>query len=80
MRDCIICIKSVIYNEMCRDAQGYIGRGTMSLDFRPLRKAKHSQPAAQAAGCFCCTAAGKLAWPTSDNGNRQEVRRTDGCE
>ena len=25
LRDCIICIKSVIYNEMCRDAQGYTG-------------------------------------------------------
>ena len=51
----------------------------MSLYFRPLRNPFGTmQPAAQAAGCFCCTAAGKLAWPTSDNGNRQEVRRTDG--
>ena len=37
LRYCIICIKSAIYNEMCRDAQGYTGKGTMSLYFRPLR-------------------------------------------
>ena len=38
LRYCIICIKSAIYNEMCRDAQGYTGKGTMSLYFRPLRQ------------------------------------------
>lgn len=37
------------------------------------------QPAAQAAGCFCCPADGELAHRTTDNENRQEVRRTDGC-
>ena len=37
------------------------------------------QPAAQAAGCFCCPADGELAHRTADNENRQEVRRTDGC-
>ena len=77
---CIICIKSVIYNEMCRDAQGYTGRGTMSLYFRPLRNPFGTmQPAAQAAGCFCCPANGELAPRTTDNENRQEVRRTGGC-
>ena len=37
------------------------------------------QPAAQAAGCFCCPADGELAHRTTDNENRQEVRRTAGC-
>ena len=37
------------------------------------------QPAAQAAGCFCCPANGELAPRTTDNENRQEVRRTGGC-
>ena len=55
LRYCIICIKSAIYNEMCRDAQGYTGKGTMSLYFRSLRK-NDSQPAAIAAGCFRHTA------------------------
>ena len=37
------------------------------------------QPAAQAAGCFCCPADGVFAHRTTGNENRQEVRRTDGC-
>ena len=49
-------------------------------DSRPLRNPFGTmQPAAQAAGCFCCPADEELAPRTTDNENRQEVRRTDGC-
>ena len=55
LRYCIICIKSAIYNEMCRDAQGYTGKGTMSLYFRPLRSIFCQKPLLNALrGGFSC--------------------------
>ena len=52
----------------------------MVYDSRPLRNPFGTmQPAAQAAGCFGCPANGELAPRTTDNENRQEVRRTGGC-
>ena len=50
-----------------------------SLAFTSPQPFGTMQPAAQAAGCFCCPADGELAHRTTGNENRQEVRRTDGC-
>ena len=72
LRYCIICIKSAIYNEMCRDAQGYTGRGTMSLYFRPLRNLQ--QPSALAPGCFGMRRTRARSWTTYTKTARTTVR------
>ena len=79
LRYCIICIKSAIYNEMCRDAQGYTGKGTMSLYFRPLRNPLiHSQ--LHSSWLFSCAADGELAHRTTCTETDTRAVRPDGCE
>lgn len=74
LRYCIICIKSAIYNEMCRDAQGYTGKGTMSLYFRPLRNPLiHSRLRKQLA-VFVCDGRGARS-PDGVHGNSHEGRQ-----
>ena len=78
LRYCIICIKSAIYNEMCRDAQGYTGKGTMSLYFRPLRNLQ--QPSALAPGCFGMRRTRACSWTTYTETARNDRQVVDCCE